>query len=140
MPMLEARGPITRGGPIAGDSEMVSGPSGALPAPPIFSAGTRTAGHVAYVSFRGELDLAGWDEASAALLKAEQQEPRTMILDCSELAFMDGQGLRLMLRAREWASRHDRGLLIFRPRSPVKRVFEIAGIEGSFDFLDDQTS
>jgi anti-sigma B factor antagonist len=138
MPMLEARGAITGGGTVAGSSQVVSGCTGALPAAPVFSAGTRTAGDVAYVSFRGELDLAGCEEASEALLEAEQQEPRTMIIDCSELAFMDGQGLRLMFRARDWASRRNRGLLILRPGRPVKRVFEIAGLDGSFEFLDDR--
>jgi anti-anti-sigma factor len=117
---------------------MVTGRSGALPAAPVFSAGTHTAGDAAYVLFRGELDLAGCEEASDALLEAEQQEPRTMIIDCSGLAFMDGQGLRLMFRARDWAAQHNRRLLILRPGRPVRRVFQIAGIESSFDFVDDQ--
>jgi anti-anti-sigma factor len=135
----EARGATIGGDPVAGDPQTVSGQNWAPPAPPLFSAGTRTAGHVAYVSFRGELDMAGRNEASRALHSAQQQEPRTMIIDCSELAFMDGQGLRLMLRARDWASRQDRRLLILRPRAPVMRVFEIAGVEGTFDVLDDQS-
>ena len=139
MPMLEARGAITGGGAVAGGSHVVSGRTRALPAASVFSAGTRTAGDVAYVSLRGELDLAGFEEASEALLEAEQQEPRTMIIDCSELAFMDGRGLRLRFRARDWASRHNRGLLILRPGRPVKRVFQIAGIESSFDFLDEMS-
>ena len=61
-----------------------------------------------------------------------------MIIDCSGLAFMDGQGLRLMFRARDWAAQRKRGLLILRPGRPVRRVFQIAGIESSFDFVDDQ--
>jgi anti-anti-sigma factor len=136
----------SRGHPSSGPSEqrssrplrMVTGRSGALPAAPVFSAGTHTAGDAAYVLFRGELDLAGCEEASDALLEAEQQEPRTMIIDCSGLAFMDGQGLRLMFRARDWAAQHNRRLLILRPGRPVRRVFQIAGIESSFDFVDDQ--
>ena len=82
--------------------------------------------------------MAGCEEASDALLEAEQQEPRTMIIDCSGLAFMDGQGLRPMFHAREWAAQHNRGLLILRPGRPVSRVFQIAGSESSFDFVDDQ--
>ncbi len=104
MPMLEARRAITGGGGFAGNSQMVSGLSGALPAAPVFSAGTHTAGDVAYVSLRGELDLGGCEEASDALLGGGAAGARTMIIDCSELALMDGQGLRLMSRARDWAS------------------------------------
>ncbi len=104
MPMLEARGAITGGGAFAGNSQMVSGRSGALPAAPVFSAGTHTAGDVATSRSVESWTWEGARRHPTPSWEAEQQEPRTMIIDCSELALMDGQGLRLMSRARDWAS------------------------------------
>jgi anti-sigma B factor antagonist len=74
----------------------------------------------------GELDVATYDEADAALTPLFGA-PGNVVLDVSELGFVDSSGIRLFIRLRQ--SLGDRGELILRaPQPHVARVIEVAGL------------
>jgi anti-sigma B factor antagonist len=77
----------------------------------------------------GELDLSAVD----ALLKAmdgENGPGRNVVLDLSELTFVDSCGISAFVRLA-----HDRSdgavLVLDRPRPEVKRVFELVGLSAA---------
>jgi len=81
----------------------------------------------------GELDLATEGELRRAL-EAATAEGGELALDLSGLTFIDSSGLRVLIQTA--ASLDGRGaLVVLRPSSPVKRVFDIA-IPGGFPGLD----
>jgi anti-anti-sigma factor len=86
------------------------------------------------VSLRGELDLATVDEADAKLQLAEAEGRETVVLDLSELTFMDSTGLRLVLRAVRRSSENGYRLQLISAPPPVQRVFRVTGLEPRLPF------
>ena len=74
----------------------------------------------------GELDLSSYDEATAALSPLFEATGQ-VILDLSELSFVDSSGIRLFIRLQQ--ALQDRGGLILRSPTPhVAKILEIAGL------------
>jgi anti-anti-sigma factor len=98
---------------------------------------TTVAGDVAVVTLTGELDVAG-----SALLEQELErisselQPSALVLDLSELDFMDSTGLRLVVTAEQTSKADGRPFAIVRGNSDVQRVFEITRMSDRLRFLD----
>lgn len=76
---------------------------------------------------RGELDLATAPELEG-WLEDLRRECADVVLDLSEVTFMDSSGLRVLLQARHEARRTQTGLRIANPTRPVLRAIEAAGL------------
>ena len=98
---------------------------------------TTVVGDVAVVTLTGELDVAG-----SALLEQELErisnelQPAALVLDLSELDFMDSTGLRLVVTAEQTSKADGRPFAIVRGNSDVQRVFEITRMSDRLRFLD----
>lgn len=101
-----------------------------------FSVSVSTEGERAVVALRGELDLSGVDRAREAI---EQAEAGTtlVVLDLSQLDFMDSTGLEVVLRAARRAHDSGRRLIVQRPSRYVKRLLELTAIDQSLDIVED---
>ena len=84
----------------------------------------------------GELDIATGALLEEELEKAEATSAREIVLDLSELTFMDSTGVKLVLtdhrRSREDSDR----LSIVRGPRQVQRVFQLTGTEFHLPFID----
>jgi anti-sigma B factor antagonist len=79
------------------------------------------------VVLSGELDLATADALTSSIGQVDGDGP--LVLDCSQLTFMDSSGLRVLLgvvRGRTPGS----GVVILKPRPSVKRVLDISLPDG----------
>jgi anti-anti-sigma factor len=74
----------------------------------------------------GELDMATAGELGARLQEAAETREH-VVIDLSELAFMDSSGLRLLLQAAMDSRRDGWQLSIRRPAPGVRRVMEVSG-------------
>jgi anti-anti-sigma factor len=98
---------------------------------------TTVTGEVAVVALSGELDVAG-----SSLLEHEldrigtDHDPRAIVLDLSDLDFMDSTGLRLVVLADSRAREQDRRFAVVRGKEDVHRVFEITRMTDRLRFLD----
>jgi len=74
---------------------------------------------------RGELDM-----SSAVALRAELDAARaelvTVVLDLSDVIFMDSTGLNLLLEASRSAAVTDWAFFIVRPSTAVRRVIDVS--------------
>jgi anti-anti-sigma factor len=95
---------------------------------------TRDAGVV--VELAGELDLATAPMVEEAIADAEASRPSVLVLDLSELTFMDSTGLRIVLAADAAARREARRLVLVRGPDPVHRVFLMALLDRRLDIVD----
>jgi anti-anti-sigma factor len=102
-----------------------------------FSVTVSLDGERATVSLRGELDLSGVDRAREAIEQAESGSTGLVVLDLSELDFIDSTGLEVVLRAARRAHDEGRRLIVQRPSRYVKRLFEMTAIDQSLDIVDD---
>jgi anti-sigma B factor antagonist len=74
----------------------------------------------------GEFDLAAVDEFSGAV-DAVLDAQRELVLDLSELTFLDSTGIRAFLVI---AGQVSGGVVLRRPTRPVRRVLDLVGIDG----------
>lgn len=89
------------------------------------------------MSLRGELDLSSVDRVEKELAEVEAAAPETIVLDLSELSFLDSTGLRLIVTADQRARRAGRRLAIVRGPETVQRVFTITRLEERLDMVDE---
>jgi anti-anti-sigma factor len=94
-------------------------------------------GDRATVALRGELDMSGKDRLSLAIEQAEEPPIGLLVLDLSELDFIDSTGLEVVLRAARRAHDNGRRLIVARPSSYVRRLLEMTAIDQSVDVVED---
>jgi anti-sigma B factor antagonist len=73
---------------------------------------------------RGELDIAVEDAAVEAAARAFATEPPFLVLDLSEVEFMDSSGLRALLRIH---NEHQPYVRLGPVSAVVERLFELTG-------------
>jgi len=108
-------GPVVGARAVPGDNPRVAGESFRIERP-----GDRI------VKMIGELDLAAFDEAMAAL-QPVLAEDGDLEFDLSELSFLDSSGIRVLIKSR--AALDGRGSIVLRDANPhVAKILEIAGL------------
>ena len=97
---------------------------------------TRAYGDTFIVALSGELDSASEPTVRDALARADQAEPRRLIIDLRELTFIDSTGLHLLASVCEHCRREGLPQLHVRPApEPVHRIFQLTGLEQRLPFL-----
>ena len=90
------------------------------------------------VEVTGELDLstvARWEED----VKAVGRDSSTVVVDLSEVGFVDSAGMRTLFRLIRAARRQGTRLLfVAPPHGPVRRLLEILGLEALTPVCDSQ--
>jgi anti-anti-sigma factor len=86
---------------------------------------------------KGELDLSTVSKVDEELKRAESGTPALIVLDLSELTFLDSTGLRLVIRADQRARDEDRRLAVVKGPESVQRVFSITRVDERLEMVDD---
>jgi anti-sigma B factor antagonist len=102
-----------------------------------FSVTVSANGDRATVALRGELDLSGVERARQAIEQAESNESPLLVIDLSELDFIDSTGLEVLLRAARRAEDSGRRLIVAKPSRYVRRLLELTAIDQSLDVVED---
>lgn len=88
------------------------------------------------VSADGErLVVVGEIDASTSRQLADHLDPLPgssgeVVLDMSDVSFVDSSGLRVLIDAHQRADRAGRSLVIVEPSHVVRRLLDISGLEG----------
>ena len=85
----------------------------------------------------GELDLANCDTLVGQITKAESAGGRSIVLDLTELEFIDSTGIALIVALHQRLNR-DRECfrLVVAPGGPVRRVLTLTGLDTSLPFAE----
>jgi anti-anti-sigma factor len=79
---------------------------------------------------RGEIDLSNADSTYAALEDAFADHPEGLVLDLSELDYVDSAGVRLLFKLAQAGSEKADCLRAVVPRTaPIRRVLELAHVQ-----------
>jgi anti-sigma B factor antagonist len=97
--------------------------------------GEATGGHLT-IAFAGELDISSAPNAERALAAAEGERPGVILIDLSDLSFMDSTGLNLIARADGRAREAGRQLRIIRGPESIHRLFRITLLDQRLEFVD----
>ncbi len=93
-------------------------------------------GDVHTIALSGELDLSNAADVERELQQAEATDARTILVDLSELRFMDSTGIRLLIAADARSRADSCRLSLTRPPAAVARVLCIAGVDELLPFRD----
>jgi anti-anti-sigma factor len=97
---------------------------------------TQEVGGHAVLRLKGELDIATIDVLRDDLRKARQTYGERIILDMTELEFMDSQGLSVIVNCHKTVTAAGGSLGLVAPRPIVRRTLEITGLTGRLDVFE----
>jgi anti-anti-sigma factor len=84
----------------------------------------------------GELDIASARALEAELLDAIDSRPLAVVLDLSDISFIDSTGLRALFSAAKWSARNAVPLKMAGARGPVRGVIESSGLHRALPLAD----
>ena len=90
------------------------------------------------LSVEGELDIATAPRMIAAINEAVADVAAPLVVDLTDVVFMDSTGLALLMNARRRVVRLGQGFAIVCPGGPISRVFEIADMVESLRVCPDR--
>lgn len=93
-------------------------------------------GEIHTICLIGELDLATADPVQAELERVEATDAAAIVLDLSDLTFMDSTGVRLLVNAQSRSRADSNRLTLLRGRAAVQRVLELTGVDALLPFAD----
>lgn len=102
-----------------------------------FAVETQIQGDVVRVAPTGELDLASVPVFDQAMEKVEADAPATIVIDLTDLDFLDSSGLRAIVLADERARERGSRLAVVPGPEMVRRVFEITQLDKRLELVDD---
>ena len=82
----------------------------------------------------GEFDMSGRELADEVLASAKHADK--IVLDLSELDFIDSMGIHFVVTAHEMAREQGREFTIVRGREEVDRIFRLVGLGDVLPFED----
>jgi anti-anti-sigma factor len=78
---------------------------------------------------RGEVDIGTVATLEAAIAALLDSRGRDIWIDLSEVRFLECRGVLALLKAQRAAERGHRYLAVICPTGPVRRVFELTGLD-----------
>jgi anti-sigma B factor antagonist len=99
-----------------------------------FSTAVTRSGDTTVIALSGELDIATVPELRPlATAELDRAECRTLVLDLSELGFLDSTGIGCWVEIRSHAIEQGKQLAIRNVPPAVRRVLQIGGLLGWFE-------
>jgi anti-sigma B factor antagonist len=96
----------------------------------------RTAPDRVVLELHGELDLLGAPLLQQRIEQADLGERPILVLDVSDLQFVDSAGLRVILAAHEGARQRGQEFALTRGSEQVQRLLSIAGVDERLRIVD----
>ena len=84
----------------------------------------------------GDLDMSTAAKLDDAVRAAEATDAKLIVIDLSQVTFMDSTGLKLLLEAGARARANSNRLRLIRGSRRVQRVFELTKTEEILPFID----
>ncbi len=86
----------------------------------------------------GELDIATASRLISVLNRAVQEAVRSLVVDLSNVNFMDSTGLALLINAHHRLNRRQKGFAVVCPPGPLWRVFEVTDMVNTLHVCRDR--
>jgi anti-sigma B factor antagonist len=93
--------------------------------------GVEVVGDACVVRLGGELDLYNANEVRAALLEACGDSPARVVVDLSEVEFLDSTALGVLIEART-RLKNRRAFMLASPGLETRRALQISGLDRHF--------
>ena len=91
------------------------------------------------IAARGELDVSSADSFSAELDRAGQAGVDRVVLDLSELEFMDSSGIACLVKAQRNSQAYGRRFVVVRGPRQIQQLLELTGLAEQLTIVDSLT-
>jgi anti-anti-sigma factor len=79
------------------------------------------------------------EELSSVINRIESGESRSVVVDFGQVSIVTSSSIAKLLKLRQAITEHsDCKLILSSASSQTKKIFQIAGLESVFEFVDDQ--
>jgi anti-sigma B factor antagonist len=92
-------------------------------------------GHIQILEFTGSLDSSTVKEARPWLRNVTGRRPARVVVNLSQVEFLDSTGLSVLVESKRRALENDGDLLLFGLRQPVRIVFELTRLDRFFEIF-----
>jgi anti-sigma B factor antagonist len=92
------------------------------------------------VTLRGELDFEHAYTFDEEVRRLEVRRPECLVIDLSDLAFVDSSGLARLLAAHRRARRERRRVVFLRPTAPVRRLMALTAVDDHLEIVSELRS
>jgi anti-sigma B factor antagonist len=90
-----------------------------------------------YVRLSGDLDMAEAQSLEAELRRIEEDEgPPLLVLDLSELDFIDSFGIRSLIETQRRAQADGRRLALVPARDTIQEIFRVTLLDRRFEWIE----
>ena len=94
-------------------------------------------GHAVVARVTGEIDLSNADDIGTSIALEMPNHARTLVLDLSEIEYLDSAGIRLIYRLTEKLRSRGQALrLVIPASSPANDTLRLAGVAGTIEILE----
>lgn len=92
-------------------------------------------GTTSTIQLHGEIDLAGQASIRDALREVLRRAPECLVLDLSQVSFIDVSGVRAVIEVSERSARQNVHLVIIPGPQAVQRVFDFCRLTATLPFV-----
>ena len=96
----------------------------------------RNEGEAVVLKLGGEIDMRTSTGVKSKLKELFENDPRVLVVDMTEVEFMDSSGLATLVGALKWCRIHGSELRLAGLAQGVRSVFEICRLETIFQIYD----
>lgn len=96
----------------------------------------RTDNGVVVVAVSGEIDMNTSPEVRSVLSPLFTEKPRALVVDLSEVNYMDSSGIATLVEGLQWSHRSEIPFRLSGMTAAVKDVFEMARLESLFEIFE----
>ena len=84
------------------------------------------------ITLKGEIDIYSAPDFKGSLYDAIGEGQQDIILECSDLSYIDSMGLGIMVGALKRIKEQAHEIVIRNPKSTVRKLFKITGLDKVF--------
>jgi anti-sigma B factor antagonist len=101
-----------------------------------FRVEAHTGGETAVIAVSGELDLASGPEFEAELERIKGPDTQLLVVDLSQLDFMDSTGLSILVRTHQRLTEEGCEMGLVRGAPQVQRLLDLTGVAARLKVVD----
>jgi anti-sigma B factor antagonist len=90
------------------------------------------------VELSGEVDLSRSPELRQQLLEMTRQQHRRLVIDLSDVPYMDSSGVATLVEALQAQRKHGGKMVLYGLQPKVQSIFEIARLDMVFTIVEDR--
>ena len=88
------------------------------------------------VSIRGEIDIYSIEKFRDTIEEKIKTQASEIILDCSELSYMDSTGMGVLIELRNKTKELGQKIIMMNPRPNIRKLLALTGVDKIIEIVD----